>query len=217
MVFLVDIKRKSTAYTALELAALGGHEGVARLLLSQPSPRGYRSANNHIRLVTLAAMSGNLSVLKLLDREADHSYSPIWKDIYCHSLLAAAYSGETEVIFYLLQKGAKLKYSESLQGEDTTALGLAALRGQNGIKLSLERGAKIDGYPDHKGMSLSLAVKSYGIPRTVGLLLENNAFIRPGLLEDAARESPVCVIRILEKGVHKGLGDGGDSFEDCGE
>lgn len=156
-------------------------------------------------------MSGNLSLLKFVDNEADHSYSPIWKAVYCHSLLAAAYSGKTEVISYLLKKGAKLKYSESLEGEETTALKFAAVRGHNAsIKLLLKRGANINGHPNHKGVPLSLAVKGYGFPRTVKLLLENGASVRPGLLEDAARESPVCVIRVLlEKGVHKGLEDGG--------
>ena len=143
--------------------------------------------------------------MRLLDKEIGEFSPPVLKDLWNHTLLAAAFSGKTEVIPFLLAKGAQI---------DSTALGIAALRGHNDtIRLLLENGADIDGGPKSEEVPLSLAAHVYGFPRTVALLLDKGAPVhpvRPRLLEQAVFYSPLCIIEVLlEKGVHKIREDGG--------
>lgn len=88
----------TTDTSALEAAALGGHEQVVRLLLCQPSPKEWRLSYNHIRAILLAAVGGNAALMKLLYEEANGKWPPIWEDLWSHTLLAAAYNGKTEVV-----------------------------------------------------------------------------------------------------------------------
>lgn len=211
--FFVSIERPYTP-TALEAAVFEGHERIVRLLLQQPSHHNWRSSYSHLRAITLAAMRGSIDFVRLLDKEIGEFSPPVLKDLWNHTLLAAAFSGKTEVIPFLLAKGAQIDSTEFYERSETTALGIAALRGHNDtIRLLLENGANIDGGPKSEEVPLSLAAHVYGFPRTVALLLDKGAPVHPvrsRLLEQAVFYSPLCVIEVLlEKGVHKIREDGG--------
>ncbi|ODM19179.1 hypothetical protein SI65_05796 [Aspergillus cristatus] len=206
--------------TALEAAALCGHEQVARLLF-QSDAKVSRSSYSYFKAITYAAMSGNLDLLGLVSEEADfNTLSEITtQELWNHTLKGAAWHGRTKTIPFLLNAGAQINHEELFERGWTTALGFAALRGHNDtIRLLLEKGAAVDGGRRCEEGPISLAAHVHGFPRTVELLLDEGASVRPiksRLLEQAVMYSPPSVVRVLlEKGVHKRREDGGEAALD---
>ncbi|ODM20705.1 hypothetical protein SI65_03758 [Aspergillus cristatus] len=211
--FLVGIETPYTV-TVLEAAASKGHEQIVQLLLQQPSRHNWRSSYSHLRAIRFAAMRGKIDLVRLLDEEISEFHPLVLKDFWNHTLLATSYSGKTEVIPFLLAKGAQIDYTEFYERDHTTVLGFAAFRGHNDtIRLLLENGADIDGGSKSEEVPLLLAAHVYGFPSTVALLLDKGAPVHPvrsRLLEQAVFFPPLCVIEVLlEKGVHKIREDGG--------
>jgi len=206
--------------TALEAAALGGHEQVVRLLF-QPDAKVSRSSYSYFKAITYAAMSGNLDLLGLVSEEADFStLSEITtQELWNHTLKGAAWHGRTKTIPFLLKAGAHINHEEPFERGWTTALGFAALRGHNDtIRLLLEKGAAVDGGRRCEEGPISLAAHVHGFPRTVELLLDKGASVHPiksRLLEQAVMYSPPSVVKVLlEKGVQRRREDGGEAALD---
>lgn len=207
--------------TALEAAALGGHDQVVQLLLVQPDAKVSRSSYSYFKAITYAAMCDNLDLLQLLSDEADFSTlsEVTTQGLWNHTLKGAAWHGRSKIIPFLLEMGAQINHEDLFERSWTTALGLAALRGHNDtIQLLLEKGAAVDGGQTCEEGPISLAAHVYGFPRTVELLLDEGASVHPirsRLLEQAVVYSPPSVIKVLlEKGVQRRCEDGGEAALD---
>ena len=118
--------------TALEAAARNAHKDVVRLLL-QPEFHISRSSPSYRKAIVFAAMGGDPDILKMLIRDADFgtlsesSLQTYWD----RTLRYAAFSGKTETIPQLLDKGAHLnrQYVDEIDLGFSTPLGLAAFNG----------------------------------------------------------------------------------------
>jgi len=119
--FFVGIESPYTV-TVLEAAASKGDEQIVQLLLQQPSRHNWRSSYSH-RAITFAATRGKIDLVRLLVEEISEVHPLVLKDPWNHTLLATAYSGKTEVIPFLLAKGAQIDSTEFYERNHTTALG----------------------------------------------------------------------------------------------
>lgn len=194
--------------TALEAAALGGHEDVVELVLqeqrlSPPFVLYYFTA------VTYAAMSGNVKVLEMLVNAVTNPDNFPWhylQKLWDYSLICAACHGKTETIPFLLRLGAQIDAEICFKQSYTTALGYAASRGYHDtVRLLLQNGAAVDGGHVSGDIPVFLAAR-YGFSRTMELLLNVGAGVdpEPSLLQEAVRFGQVdCVEVLLRRGWHE--------------
>jgi hypothetical protein len=87
--------------TLLMIAAVQGHEALVKLLIERKADVARRSPAGDSALM-LASLKGHLAVVKLLvEHHAPISYKTGWAPLHY-----AAFEGKTEVVKYLLEKGA---------------------------------------------------------------------------------------------------------------
>ncbi|MFY9317284.1 MAG: ankyrin repeat domain-containing protein [Burkholderiales bacterium] len=106
--------------TLLMIAAVQGHEALAKLLIERKADVARRSPAGDSALM-LASLKGHLGIVKLLiERGAPMSHSG-WAPLHY-----AAFEGRTEVVKYLLEKGAE---KDALAPNGYSALLLAMRNG----------------------------------------------------------------------------------------
>ena len=107
--------------TLLMIAAVQGHEALAKLLIDRKADVARRSPAGDSALM-LASLKGHLGIVKLLvEHRAPISYSTGWAPLHY-----AAFEGRTEVVRYLLEKGAE---KDALAPNGYSALLLAMRNG----------------------------------------------------------------------------------------
>ena len=106
--------------TLLMIAAMQGHEALAKLLIERKANVAKRSPAGDSALM-LASLKGHLGIVKLLvEHRAPISYAG-WAPLHY-----AAFEGRTEVVKYLLEKGAE---KDTLAPNGYSALLLAMRNG----------------------------------------------------------------------------------------
>jgi len=161
-----EFRQEIVKRTPLHLAAVEGHEAVAKLLLEKGVHVDSKDAYNRTPL-SLAAMRGHEAVVKLLlEKEADVES----KSIYNRTpLLFAAMRGHEAVVKLLLEKEADV---ESKDTYNRTPLLLAAENGHEAVvKLLLEKEADVESKDEYNRTPLLFAAMR-GHEAVVKLLLE---------------------------------------------
>lgn len=177
------------ARTALEAAALGGHEDVVRFFL-QPEFKVQRSGHGYLKAITTAAKGANTNTLKMMVEAADFSAVPEYdlQHFWNYTLTCAAVHGRANNIPFLLEKGARIESQHPFPRGYATALGFAASRGHTDtVRLLLREGADVDG-----GVIRPIQYAArYGFARTMELLFDQGASLTLNssirVLEDAAQ------------------------------
>ena len=106
--------------TALMIASLQGHRELVALLIERKASVGRRSAHGDTALM-FAALKGHLEIVKLLVDKGAAVNQDGWAPLHY-----AAFENRTEVLLYLILKGAK---KDALAPNGYTALMLAARGG----------------------------------------------------------------------------------------
>ena len=87
--------------TLLMIAAVQGHEALAKLLIERKASVAKRSPAGDTAL-NLASLKGHLGIVKMLVEHRAPISQPGWAPLHY-----AAFEGRTEVVKYLLEKGAE--------------------------------------------------------------------------------------------------------------
>lgn len=196
---------KKIARTALEAAALGGHEDVVRFFL-QPEFKVQRSGFGYLKAITTAAKGANPNTLKMMVEAADFSAVSEYhlQHFWNYTLTCAAVHGMAKNIPFLLEKGAQIESQHPFPRGYATPLGFAASRGHiDTVRLLLQEGADVDG-----GVIRPIQYAArYGFARTMELLLDQEASLTLNsslrVLEDAAEYGRYNTAKVfLDRGLH---------------
>uniref|UniRef100_A0A0N5AJ31 ANK_REP_REGION domain-containing protein n=1 Tax=Syphacia muris TaxID=451379 RepID=A0A0N5AJ31_9BILA len=173
-VFDVNMQTESNHDTALTLAATGGHEQLADLLIARGADIEHRDKKGFTPLI-LAATGGHVSVVELLLNAGAQieAQSERTKDT---ALSLACSGGRKEVVELLLKRGAN---KEHRNVSDYTPLSLAASGGYVDIvNMLLNAGAEINSRTGSKlGISPLMLAAMNGHSAATRLLLERGSDI----------------------------------------
>lgn len=112
---LVNTKRPEDEYTPLMLAALNGHEDVAKFLIDKGADVNALSLNQHTPL-TFAAIYGHMNICKLLvDKGADINAKDRNGSTPLTVAVGYAYDyGDTKIMEFLIDKGGDVKTKNAM-------------------------------------------------------------------------------------------------------
>ncbi|KAH0606454.1 uncharacterized protein H6S33_004115 [Morchella sextelata] len=162
---------------ALCLAAMEGHTGIVKLLLSSRADvngGGQMETNWTIKpdAPQLAALYGHIHIVKLLP---DHGIDPSnLRDNKCTPLPLSAFKGHTAIVKLLLDN-ISVRFPDKILGGNEALL-VAAVRGGNlnTIRLSLKNKVNVN-IPDSKSVTALHAAAEIGHISILKLLINNKA------------------------------------------
>ncbi|KAH8779874.1 hypothetical protein F5883DRAFT_638437 [Diaporthe sp. PMI_573] len=166
----------SHGYTALCLAADGGHEDIVQLLLKNGANVDGGGEDGKIPL-RHAAVQGNVDIVRTL-LEKGANVNAVGKNrLFATALLAASGEGYEDIVRMLLENGADV---DEACREHGAPLREAARNGhEQVVKMLLEHGADVNAWDQWYGCALTAAIKR-GPEREsmVRMLLENGADVK---------------------------------------
>lgn len=180
--------------TALQAAALGGHEHVVRLLL-EPKYHVCALGYEYERAILFAVRGGHLCLVRFL---MDNAKTLHPKHLQHWILLKASYYGHEPIVQMMLDLGTNARWDDN---EDESPLLLAASQNfHNIVQLLLARGADPNmGGKYEQETPLYEAVRR-GHERVAKTLLDHGANINAGFfnpLDAAVRSGTLHMVRLL--------------------
>lgn len=184
----------------LHIASSNGHPDIVELLVEHGADPRRQNANGTAPIL-VASEFGHLSVVEYLVSCGCQINRPSGPNNWT-PLTAAALSGNTELVSFLLSQGASVTAQTS---EGTSALYAAALEGHTDVvQLLIDFDASVD-QPRHDGWTPIMAAAQHNHVDLLRLLLANGADLsagsRPALIVAAQNNSIQVLQLLLEKGV----------------
>lgn len=200
-------------YPPISGAYKGGHKEIVRLLLDHGAYIDARGDRSNPAVVFSALIEHDDDfVMELLDRGADPNSIGPYPDIpllhgnECSVLHLAALLGHTNIVQYLLQKGADIDFQSNKEG---TALSAAAQNGHMAVvQHLLDKGADINAEGGHY-YDNPLAAACFGNHEAIArLLINKGANVRTrrksdldGLMHAAAKGNKGIVQDLVKRGI----------------